>query len=66
MKKYKNKILNDVVADRQKWQRGVKGPSFVNGPASGVVIRCAECYECICLPACASACPVRMMHFVAA
>eukprot|EP00802_Teleaulax_amphioxeia_P008031 Tamp_08039.p1 GENE.Tamp_08039~~Tamp_08039.p1 ORF type:complete len:760 (+),score=150.75 Tamp_08039:117-2282(+) len=39
MKKYKNKILNDVVADRQKWQRGVKGPSFVNGPASGVVIR---------------------------
>ena len=47
MKKYRHRILNDVVADRQMWQKAVRGPSFVNGPASGVCIRCAECLECM-------------------
>jgi hypothetical protein len=42
MKKYKNKVLQDVVADKQKWQKDVKGISFVNGPASGVCVRCVE------------------------
>ena len=66
MKKYKNKVLQDVVADKQKWQKDVKGASFVNGPASGVCVRCVEYLRVGIMPTCASEYMWWMMQSVAA
>jgi hypothetical protein len=37
---YKNNVLEGIVKDKKAWRNDVLGSCFINGPASGVVVRC--------------------------
>jgi hypothetical protein len=36
---YKNNVLEGIVKDKKAWRNDVLGSCFINGPASGVVVR---------------------------